>query len=140
MSRSSRKAGIHLGPERGAATVSPMSAAATSPNETWTTRSLLRWMTEHFEAKRVDSPRVTAEMLLAHVLECERMKLYMEVDRLASEDERNRLRELVARAARHEPVQYLLGEGQFFGRVFAVNPSTMIPRPSTETILEHLLQ
>lgn len=117
-----------------------MSAAATSPNETWTTRSLLRWMTEHFEAKRVDSPRVTAEMLLAHVLECERMKLYMEVDRLASEDERNRLRELVARAARHEPVQYLLGEGQFFGRVFAVNPSTMIPRPSTETILEHLLQ
>ena len=117
-----------------------MSAAATSPNETWTTRSLLRWMTDHFEAKGVDSPRVTAEMLLAHVLECDRMRLYMEVDRSASEEERSRLRELVARAGQHEPVQYLIGEASFFSRTFAVNPSTLIPRPSTETILEHLLQ
>lgn len=117
-----------------------MSAASTSPNETWTTRSLLRWMTDHFEAKGVDSPRVIAEMLLAHVLECDRMRLYMEVDRSASEDERTRLRELVARASHDEPVQYLLGEGWFFGKAFAVNPSTLIPRPATETIVEHLLQ
>lgn len=131
---------IHLGLTGMPATVAPMSAASTSPNETWTTRSLLRWMTEHFEARGVESPRVIAEMLLAHVLECDRMRLYMEVDRSASQDERTRLRQLVARASRDEPVQYLLGEGWFFGKAFAVNPSTLIPRPATETIVEHLLQ
>jgi hypothetical protein len=71
--------------------------------------------------------RVVAEMLLAHVLGCERMKLYMEADRPASTPELTTLRELVARAAKHEPVQHLVGHAWFFGRQFEVNRSTLIP-------------
>ena len=97
-------------------------------------------MTSHFEARRIDAPRIVAEMLLAHVVGCERIKLYMEADRPASPVELATLRQLVARATRHEPVQYLVGEAWFFGRKFEVNPTTLIPRPSTETLLEHVLQ
>lgn len=123
----------------------PMMNAADPPipsqsNERWTTRKLLRWMTEHFESREIDSPRMVAEMLLAHVLECERMRLYMEVDRPTSPEERSALRTLVGRATRHEPVQYLLGEAWFFGKPFIVDPSVLIPRPSTETLVEHVLQ
>src|SRR5262245_30305238 len=109
-------------------------------SETWTTRRLLKWMAEHFESKQIDSPRVVAEMLLAHVLGCERMKLYMEADRPASASELTTLRELVARAPKHEPVQYLVGHAWFFGRQCEVNRSTLIPRPCTETLVEHIIQ
>jgi release factor glutamine methyltransferase len=97
-------------------------------------------MGERFKSKGIDSPRVVAEMLLAHVLSCERMRLYMDSDRPASEAELSTLRDLVARAAKHEPVQYLVGAAWFFSRQFKVNRSTLIPRPSTETLVEHVLQ
>jgi release factor glutamine methyltransferase len=97
-------------------------------------------MTEHFQAKSIDSPRLVAEMLLSHVIGCERMRLYMEVDRPASPDERERLRELVQRASQHEPVQYLVGHAWFFSRDLEVNRSTLIPRSCTESLVEHVLQ
>ncbi len=109
-------------------------------DEVWTTRRLLAWMRRHFESRQIDSPRIVAEMLLAHVIGCERMRLYMEVDRPATPLERASLRELVAKAARHEPVQYLVGHAWFFGRQFRVSESTLIPRPSTEALVEHILQ
>ncbi|MEM1107802.1 MAG: HemK/PrmC family methyltransferase [Planctomycetota bacterium] len=108
--------------------------------EPWTTRKLLAWTTQHFEEKGVDSPRVAAEMLLGHVLNVPRLKLYMEPDRPASEDERDTFRALVARAGKHEPVDYLIGKAPFFGLELRVTPAVLIPRPSTETIVEYVLQ
>ena len=70
--------------------------------ETWTTRSLLAWMMERFRDRGIDSPRFVAEMLLAHVLGCERLRLYMEVDRPAAAAERQALRGLVKRALEHD--------------------------------------
>ena len=102
----------------------------------WTTRKLLQWIESHLAAKGVDSPRVCAQMLVCHVLACERMRLYMEADRPASPDELERLRALVKRAAQHEPVQYLVGQAWFWSRAFAVGPSTLIPRPCTEHLVE----
>ena len=118
-----------------------MSTAARSQpagpgGETWTTRRLVRWIDGHLSAKGVDSPRVCAEMLLSHVLGCERMQLYMDADRPASADELDRLRALVVRAARHEPVQYLVGEAWFWSKRFVVGPATLIPRPATEHLVE----
>ena len=72
--------------------------------QTWTTRALLQWITGAFEKKGIDSPRLCAELILAHVLGCDRMRLYMDVDRPASEIERGLLRKLVSRALEDEPV------------------------------------
>jgi release factor glutamine methyltransferase len=79
-------------------------------------------------------------MLMAHILRCERIRLYMDADRPASAEELQTLRALVGRAGQHEPVQYLVGEAWLFGLPFSVDRSTLIPRPSTETLLEHVLQ
>jgi release factor glutamine methyltransferase len=110
-------------------------AGSPAGDEPWTTRRLLRWMIGHFEGRRLDSPRLVAEMLLAHVLGCERMRLYMDADRPAAPGELAALRALVRRAARHEPVQYLIGKAMFFGREFAVTPAVFIPQPCTEEIV-----
>lgn len=112
--------------------------AQTTPKR-WTTRQLLAWMNEAFTQKGIDSPRLSAELLLAHVLGCDRLRLYMDVDRPANEIERSTLRDLVKRALAHEPVQYLTGEAWFFGLQLSVDPRVLIPRPSTETIVEAVL-
>ncbi len=114
----------------------PTSPAAT---ENWTTRRLLNWMTEAFTKKGLDSPRLSAELLLTHVLGCDRLRLYMDADRPASPLERDTLRDLVGRALKHEPIDYLVGERWFFGMAFHVSPAVLVPRPSTETIVENVL-
>ncbi len=108
--------------------------------EDWTTRRLLAWMGDRFRERHLDSPRLSAEMLLSHVLDCERLTLYTDADRPASQPERDRLRELVGRALRHEPIQYLVGEAWFFGLPLRVTPAVLIPRPSTESLVEAVLQ
>jgi release factor glutamine methyltransferase len=92
-------------------------------------------MSERFASRNVDSPRLVAELLLSHVLDCERMRLYMEADRPASPEELDRLRELIIRADRREPVQYLVGRTAFYSREFLVDRSTQIPQPCTEELV-----
>lgn len=111
-----------------------------APPESWTTRKLLAWMTKAFEDKGLDAPRRQAEMLMAHVIGCERLKLYMDPDRPAAPLERDTLRGLVKRALTDEPIQYLVGEELFFGMRFKVDKRVLIPRPSTQTIVEAVLQ
>lgn len=106
----------------------------------WTTQRLLQWTTTAFEQKGIDSPRVCAEMLLAHVLEQPRLKLYMDPHRPASDLERAAFRALVERALNDEPVDYLVGQAPFFTMMFKVSPAVLVPRPSTETLVEHVLQ
>ena len=93
-------------------------------------------MTDHFSKSGIEPARLTAELLLAHVIGTDRLHLYMEADRPASQAERDALRDLVRRAARHEPVQYLVGAVEFRGLTFEVNPSTLIPQPCTERIVD----
>lgn len=109
-------------------------------DHSWTTQRLLQWTTQHFEKKRIDSPRLAAEMLLAHVLGVGRLKLYMDPDRPATELERAAFRDLVERAIDHEPVDYLVGQAPFFSMMLRVSPAVLIPRPSTETVVEHVIQ
>jgi release factor glutamine methyltransferase len=89
-----------------------------------------------FTAKGLDSPRLSAEMLVAHVLKCERLRLYMEADRPASPEELATLRDLTGRALKHEPVQYLTGEAWFYGLPFKADRRALIPRPATQTLVE----
>ena len=106
----------------------------------WTTRSLLAWTTQHFEKKNLDNPRLRAEMLLSHVLGCDRIRLYMEADRPATELERAAFRDLVERASNFEPVDYLVGKTPFMSLMLKVTPATLVPRPSTEALVEHVIQ
>ncbi|MEL7473227.1 MAG: peptide chain release factor N(5)-glutamine methyltransferase [Planctomycetota bacterium] len=111
-----------------------------APTETWTTRRLLSWIGERFKAAELDEPQLCAEILVCHVLGCERMRLYLEPDRPAAASELATLRALVKRALAHEPVQYLTGEAWFFGLQLRVDPRVLIPRDATETLVEHVLQ
>jgi len=117
-----------------------MNAMPRGEQETWTTRRLLKWTESYFARKGVDSPRLSAEMLMAHVLGTARIRLYTDLDRPTSELERASFRDLVERAAGHEPVDYLIGKASFFSMMLKVTPAVLIPRPSTETVVEHIIQ
>jgi release factor glutamine methyltransferase len=116
-------------------------AAPSSPQpETWTSRRVLTWASRHFEQKGVDAPRLTAEMLLAHVLSCDRIRLYVELDRPLDRSELAAMRSFIERRLAREPTQYLTGRQHFYGRAFAVDPRVLIPRPETELVVEAVLR
>ena len=106
---------------------------------TWTIRRLLAWMAEDFGNLGIGTPRLDAELLIAHVLELDRVRLYMDLDRPLSTAELSALRALVARRRLREPVAYLIGRREFYRRPFAVSPAVLIPRPDTETLVERAL-
>lgn len=116
-----------------------MSDVIKAQSDAWTTRRLLGWITDALTKKGIESARLCAELLVSHVIGCDRLRLYMEADRPASPLERDRLRDLVGRALKNEPVQYLVGEGWFHGLPFHVDRRVLVPRPSSETIIEQLL-
>jgi release factor glutamine methyltransferase len=106
----------------------------------WTIRRLLEWTVPFFTRKEVDSPRLSAELLLSHVLRVPRIRLYTDYERPLSEPDLARYRELVRRAAEQEPIAYLTGRAHFFSLEFDVTRDVLIPRPDTETLVENVLQ
>ena len=108
--------------------------------DVWDVRRLLDWTRGFFERKRLDSPRVMAELLIGHVLGLDRIRLYTSHDRPVAPAELARLRDLVRRAAGHEPVQYLVGAAHFYSLTLTVTPDVLIPRPETETLVEEALR
>jgi release factor glutamine methyltransferase len=106
----------------------------------WTVRRILEWTTAFFDRKEVEPARLSAELLLAHVLASPRIKLYIEYDRVLSEQVLGAYRALVQRAANQEPIAYLTGRAHFFNLEFDVTRDVLIPRPDTETLVENVLQ
>lgn len=92
-----------------------------------------------FREKNIENPRLEAELLLASVLNTDRIGIYLKYEAPLSEGETNSLRELVVRKGKGEPTAYLLQEKYFFGRKFKVGPGVLIPRPETEQIIEEVL-
>ena len=95
--------------------------------------------TDFFRGKGIVTPRLGAELLVGEVLEMDRLQVYLSFDRPMQESEMARARELVRRRAGMEPVAYILGRRDFFGRSFEVNPAVLIPRPETELLVEAAL-
>lgn len=91
---------------------------------------------EFLEGKGVDSSRLQAELLLAHVLQLPRMRLYLGFDRVLTAAEVDALRELVRRRGLREPLQHLLGTVSFCGLELVANGRALIPRPETELLAQ----
>ncbi len=104
--------------------------------ESWTTLKVLDWTTGRFERAGMDSPRLDAQVLLAHALSCDRVALYTDFDRPLSEQELGRYRALVRRRLEREPVAYLVGQQEFWSLPFGVDPRVLIPRRDTETLIQ----
>ncbi len=91
---------------------------------------------EFLAKKGVESPRLQIELLLAHLLKIQRMQLYLNFERVLTEAELEKLRELVKRRAQREPLQHIVGSTNFCGLEFLVNRQVLIPRPETELLAE----
>jgi len=105
-------------------------------NGIWTIGRILKWTENFFAQKGIESPRLDAEVLLAHVLGRQRIHLYVHFDEPLEEGELSAYRELIKQRVQRRPVAYLLGEKEFMGLRFKVSPAVLIPRPETEILVQ----
>lgn len=106
----------------------------------WTPLELVKTTEIFFQKKGIPTPRLDAELLLAHVLGCTRIGLYTDFERLLTTEEVDRYRELVRRRSQREPVSRILGEKEFMGHPFLVTPAVLSPRPETEILVEEAVR
>jgi len=114
-------------------------SAAESAPRVWTVLDVLRWTAQRFSERGVGSPRLDAELLIAHALALPRIGVYTQSERPLSADELERLRELVRRRQGGESVAYLTGRKEFYGIALTVDARVLVPRPDTETLVEEAL-
>lgn len=107
--------------------------------ETWTVLKVLQWTAGYLREKGIDGARLDAELLLAEVLQLDRVGLYVNYDRPLEAGELADYRQLVGRRARREPVAYILGRSEFWSLPFEVRSGVLIPRPDTEVLVEEAL-
>jgi release factor glutamine methyltransferase len=115
-------------------------AEASDPSGGWTIGGLLDWTAKYLARKGSEYPRLDAEVLLAHALECRRIDLYARYTEAAPEDRRVRFRELVKRRTEGCPVAYLVARKEFYSLVFEVGPDVLIPRPESEFVVMECLR
>jgi release factor glutamine methyltransferase len=101
-----------------------------------TVLDVIQRSSEFLARKGVESPRLQVELLLAHILQLPRLKLYLNFDRQLTEDQTIRVRELVCRRGDREPLQHILGSTSFCGFELVVNRDVLVPRPETELLAE----
>jgi len=117
-----------------------MSANPPGQDGEWTVGKVLSWSCDFLARHEVEEARLAGEILLAHALDCRRIDLYTRFDSVLSSQQRAAMRELVGRAAQHEPIAYLVGQKEFFSLTFGVTPAVLIPRPETETLVEQVIE
>jgi release factor glutamine methyltransferase len=109
-------------------------------DSSWTILKIIQWATSYFKSNQIDSPRLTIEILLAHVLDVDRIDLYLAFDKPLHVDELTLLKSLIKRRINREPVAYITGKKEFFGLEFDVASDVLIPRPETEFLVEEALK
>lgn len=109
------------------------------PKEVWTVLKILNWTQDFFKKKNIDSARLDAEILLAQVLKCSRMFLYVNYEQPLTAGELAEFKGLILRRAAGESVAYILGEKQFMHYTLKVNSAVLVPRPETELLVEAVL-
>ena len=117
-----------------------MHNSAQTGHPEWNIIKLIQWASNYFESHRIDSPRTTAEILLAHALNARRIDLYLRYDQPLNPDERDRFKALIKRRLKHEPVAYIVGYKEFWSMDLEVTTDVLIPRPETECLVERTLE
>lgn len=105
----------------------------------WTVKDVLQWTANYFREHGIQSPQLNAEMIMGNVLGCRRIDLYLNYDKPLTNNEREKIRQLVKKRVEHLPIQYLLGETEFYGYRFFVYKDVFIPRPETETLVDSII-
>lgn len=106
----------------------------------WNIGALLNWTESYFREQKLDSPRLDAQVLLAHAINCGRTDLYVRFDVEPTAEQRTKFREMVKARATGMPVAYLVGTKEFYLLPFIVSPAVLIPRPATETLVVAALE
>ena len=117
-----------------------MSSSGRNETDAWTILKTLNWTTDYFKRRAIDTPRMDAEILLAHVLGCERIDLYVRYDQPLNDGELADLKSLIKRRATFEPIAYITGVKEFWSLLFQVSPAVLIPRPDTERLVEAAIE
>jgi release factor glutamine methyltransferase len=117
-------------------TASVPTPEAASPPARWTVLEVIRWTAARFTERGLPTPRLDAEILVAHALALPRVQLYVQFDRPLTADELAAIRALIKRRQAGESVAYLVGKKEFWGIDFAVDARVLVPRPDTETLIE----
>jgi release factor glutamine methyltransferase len=102
----------------------------------WTLLDVIKWTTARFTERRLETPRLDAEILVAHALHLSRVQLYVQHDRPLTAAELADIRELIKRRQAGESVAYVVGKKEFWGLELAVDARVLVPRPDTETLVE----
>ncbi len=105
----------------------------------WTVRKILDWTKDYFRKAGISNSRLTAEKLLAHSLDVDRLYLYLYPDRPINKEERAACKELIKKRKRGIPTQYLIGKVSFLGCELKVDTDVFIPRPETEEMVEKII-
>ena len=105
----------------------------------WTILEIIKWTTGFFKEKQIVNPRLNAEYIISHVLGCKRFDLYLRFEEIVSLENRDKIKKMVIERAKSKPLQYVIGETEFYGYRFLVNESVLIPRPETEYLVEKII-
>ena len=108
--------------------------------KTWRVIDLINWAESYFKEKGFENPRSEIEWLLRAVLKCNRMDVYLRFEEPLSQSQLATLRSWVKRRLEREPLQYITGFCDFYGREFSVNEHVLIPRPETERLIDTALE
>jgi release factor glutamine methyltransferase len=117
-----------------------MKNVAQKDDRSWRVIDIINWAKEYLKSKDFENPRREIEWLLQDLLGCSRVDLYLRFEELLGRSELDTLREWIKRRIEREPLQYITGKTEFYGRDFAVNKNVLIPRPETERLIEIVLE
>ena len=102
----------------------------------WRLIDIINWGEKYFKEKYFDNPRIEIEVLLQHIIGCKKIDLYLQFENTVTPENLIILRALIKRRVNREPIQYIIGSSEFYGRKFFVNQDVLIPRPETEKLID----
>ena len=113
-----------------------MKRQSDSDSQAWTISRLLKWTSDYFQTHSIESPRMSAELLLSHTLNISKLDLYLQYDKPLQPTELDLFKTFVKRRISREPVAYITGRKGFWTLDLAVSNNVLIPRPDTECLVE----